>query len=184
MFPKQIRIWHWLNAIAIFGIAVTVFLKEFWMNKSIMSDTIMLKLAEMNATITQDQAISIAKAIRSPMWNWHIYLGIAVGVLILYRIFLAVKKIKIDDGKVDAKLKLVRLSHCVLMGIIAIVAITGAIAVYGSNIGVGKELAHDIKEVHELFGWIIMAFVPLHIIGVFVSDNTDYKGIVSKIISG
>lgn len=184
MFPLKIRLWHWLNAILMLGIALTVFLREFWLNKTAISTTLMLKLSDINTSITEEQAIVIAKAIRSPMWNWHIYLGIAVGVLMLFKLFLVVKNIKIDDGRSDIKMKAVRFSHFVIILAIITSVITGLVMYYGADIGLSKDTTHFFKDIHEPVSWVIIAFIPLHIIGVFVSDNSDYKGIVSKIISG
>ena len=50
--------------------------------------------------------------------------------------------------------------------------------------GMSKDLAHSIKEIHELIAWAIVIFVPLHIVGVVIADSSDQKGIVSKMISG
>ncbi|MEY4505234.1 MAG: hypothetical protein RL154_1531 [Pseudomonadota bacterium] len=184
MFPLKIRIWHWLNAIVLLGVALTVFLREFWLNKTAVADILTIKLTELNATITNEQAVVIEKAIRAPMWDWHIYLGIAAGVLILFRLFLALKNIKIDDGRMDTKMKAVRMSHVGVMVAIAITVITGLLMVYGGDIGLSKDTRSFLKDIHEPLAWVILAFIPLHIIGVFVSDNTDYKGVVSRIISG
>ena len=51
-------------------------------------------------------------------------------------------------------------------------------------LGLTKEMAHDIKEIHELAYNAILIFVPLHIAGVIIAENRDEKGIISDMIHG
>ena len=51
-------------------------------------------------------------------------------------------------------------------------------------LGLSKELTHSIKEVHEVAAWAAAVFVPLHIAGVVIADNSDQKCITSRMISG
>ncbi|MEA3492372.1 MAG: cytochrome b/b6 domain-containing protein [Campylobacterota bacterium] len=51
-------------------------------------------------------------------------------------------------------------------------------------LGEWKDFAHSIKEIHEFVAWSVVIFVPVHIAGVVIADNTEQKGIISKMISG
>jgi cytochrome b561 len=82
------RIWHWLNTIVMFGVIITVFLRETFLNKHHIADIIINKLQHLNLTIQPENAIMIAKAIREPMWQWHIYLGFGIFALWIMRMFL------------------------------------------------------------------------------------------------
>lgn len=55
---------------------------------------------------------------------------------------------------------------------------------FHEEIGLLKESAHDIKEVHELTYYAILIFVPLHIIGVIIAENRDERGIISDMVHG
>jgi cytochrome b len=62
---------------------------------------------------------------------------------------------------------------------------TSGIAIYSHNaFGISKDMAHDIKELHEALYYIILTFIPLHIIGVTIAENKDEKNIVSDMING
>jgi cytochrome b len=51
-------------------------------------------------------------------------------------------------------------------------------------LGLTKETAHNIKEIHELVYNAVLIFVPLHIVGVFVAENRAEKGILSDMVNG
>jgi cytochrome b561 len=75
-FSRSFRIWHWLNAVAMFGLFITVVLRESVMHKANIGAIVQTKMAELGTIITDEQAVMIGKAVRSPMWDWHIYLGL------------------------------------------------------------------------------------------------------------
>ncbi|SFZ97537.1 Ni,Fe-hydrogenase I cytochrome b subunit [hydrothermal vent metagenome] len=52
------------------------------------------------------------------------------------------------------------------------------------ELGLLKDTAHDIKELHELIYNVILIFAPLHILGVFMAENRDEKGILSDMVNG
>lgn len=184
-FPVAIRIWHWINALVMLVLALTVFLREFWLNKSDNAAIIVKKLSDISITITHDQAIVIAKAIRGEMFQWHIYFGIAAAVLIVARYALMFGGIKITEEVKTMQMKIVKLGYKVLYIIIALSVLTGLLGYYGGDfLGLDKELRHNLFEIHETIAWAIIIFIPLHIAGVFVGENKDEKGVTSKMISG
>jgi Ni,Fe-hydrogenase I cytochrome b subunit len=63
-------------------------------------------------------------------------------------------------------------------------AVSGLMIHFYEALGLTKEGAHTIKEIHELVYNVILIFVPLHIIGVVVAENRDEKGIISEMING
>ena len=68
--------------------------------------------------------------------------------------------------------------------ILIFMTVSGLVINWYEALGLTKDLAHSIKEIHELVAWVVVVFVPLHIAGVVVADSSDQKGLVSKIISG
>ena len=75
-YSKIFRILHWSIAIAFLLLLLTIFLRKTWMEKSHVAEIIQTYLTENNyETLPQDDAIVLAKKIRKPMWDWHIYLG-------------------------------------------------------------------------------------------------------------
>ena len=88
-FSLAHRILHWSLAIAILFLLLTILLRMGWMNKNHMADILKENLSEINIQISDDQAVVIAKKIRQPMWQWHIYTGYAIVVIYFLRGLLA-----------------------------------------------------------------------------------------------
>ena len=182
------RIWHWIHAFVILGLLGTVFLRKTFLSWRTNSELLTQKLAEIDLTVTEAQAKVLAKAIRAPMWEWHILLGYALAALLLWRIVLFFTQ----SGKENYQnlkektlhKKLVTLGYIGIYAILTFMAITGLTIHFYQELGLLKETAHDIKEIHELVFNAVLFFVPLHIIGVVVAEMKEEEGIISKMING
>lgn len=182
------RIWHWVHALVVLGLLGTVFLRKTFLSWRTNSELLTDKLAEMNLEITSQQAKALAVAVRAPMWEWHILLGYALGILLLWRIMLFFT----DSGKQNYQnlkeetlyKKIVKLGYIGIYVILIFMAISGLMIHFYEALGLTKEGAHDIKEIHELVFNAVLIFVPLHIIGVFIAENQNEKGIVSDMVNG
>ena len=182
------RLWHWLHAAVILGLLGTVFLRKTFLGWRTNSEILMQKLASFQIDITAEQAKALAKAIRTPMWEWHILLGYALALLVLWRITLfftqSGKRNYIALREENLHKKAVKLGYLVLYVVIAFMAVSGLVIHFYETLGLTKGTAHDIKELHELAYNVILIFVPLHIAGVVIADATEEKGIVSDMING
>jgi len=162
------RLWHWIHAAVILGLLGTVFLRKTFLSWRINSEIIIQKLGEQGVDVTAEEAKMLAKAIRAPMWDWHIILGYGLAALVVWRIALfftqSGKRSYQNFSKESLHKKAVKLGYIAL--------------------GFTKDTVHNIKEVHELLYNALLIFVPLHIAGVIVADATEEKGIVSDMING
>ena len=185
-YSLSFRIWHWLNAIVVFGLLGTVFLRKTFLSWRTNSEIIMSQLATIDIEITAAQAKVIAKAIRAGMWEWHIILGYALAFAMIYRIVLFFRDSsqKQSWSELDLHKKVVKISYYILYTILLFMTVSGFVIYFHDALGISSEKAHDIKEVHELLYNYILIFVPLHIVGVFIAENRDEKGIVSTMING
>lgn len=182
------RIWHWVHAAVVLGLLGTVFLRKTFLSWRTNSELLTQKLSEINLEVTADQAKVLAKAIRAPMWEWHIILGYALAALLLWRAILFFTQ----SGKQNYQnfkeenfyKKIVKLGYIVIYGILVFMAVSGLIIHFYEVLGLTKEGAHDIKEIHELVFNAILIFVPLHIIGVFIAENQNEEGIISDMVNG
>jgi len=182
------RLWHWINAIVVMGLVGTVLLRKSFLSWRANSEIIVQKLSEINIDITAAQAKVIAKAIRAPMWEWHYILGYALGALVVWRIalfFTQSGKRSYQHLKEESfHKKIVKLGYLLIYVVLFLMTVSGFVMYFYETIGLAKDTAHDIKEVHELLYYILLYFVPLHIIGVFVAENQDEKGILSDMVNG
>lgn len=182
------RVWHWVHATVILGLLGTVFLRKTFLSWRSNSELLTQKLSEINIEVTADQAKTLATAIRAPMWEWHIFLGYAFAVLLLWRLLLFFTQ----SGKSNYQnfkektfhKKMVTISYIVFYAVLIFMAITGLTIHFYEALSLTKDTAHDIKEIHELVYNAVLIFVPLHIIGVIVAENRDEKGVISDMIHG
>ena len=182
------RIWHWIHAAVILGLLGTVFLRKTFLSWRTNSDILAQKLSSIDLAVTADQAKMLAKSIRAPMWEWHIILGYALAALVIWRIALFFTK----SGKVNYQnlgtesihKKLVKAGYIVIYLIIAFMTVSGFIIYFYQELGLVKDTAHDIKEIHELAYNALLYFVPLHILGIFIAENSGEKGILSDMVNG
>jgi len=182
------RLWHWLNAVVMFGVIITVFLRDTFLDKHNVADILTDKLQHFGITISPENAILVAKAIREPMWQWHIYLGFGIFGLWIMRMFL----FQTISGRINymhlaeenLHKKMVKLGYIGIYIATFLITISGIAIYYHDAFGISKDFAHDIKELHEALFYGLLAFIPLHIIGVTIAENQDEKGIVSDMING
>ena len=182
------RIWHWIHATVVLGLLGTVFLRKTFLSWRTNSELLTQKLAEIDLTVTEAQAKVLAKAIRAPMWEWHIILGYALTALVIWRIvlfFTQSGKMNYENFKVKSlHKKIVALGYIGIYLVLLFMTLSGLTIHFYEELGLLKETAHDIKEIHELVFNAILIFVPLHIVGVVIAELRDEKGIISNMIHG
>lgn len=177
------RIIHWAIAISMILIAVTIFLRLTWLNKDHVAGIISSYMVTSGQSLTQDQMILLAKKIRKPMWEWHIYLGYVLTGLFSIRFFLPLfgeMKFKNPLAKqFDLKEKFKSWVYLIFYSCIVITLVTGLVIELGP-----KNLKESMEEIHVLAIYYLSAFIILHLGGVLLAEFTKEKGIISKIVSG
>lgn len=177
------RIMHWSIAICMTLLLVTIFLRLTWMNKNNVALIIQDYLATTDQKLTQDQLITLAKKIRKPMWDWHIYIGYALVGLYSIRIalpFFGQMKFSNPFNKdLIIKEKFQYWTYLIFYVCVVISLITGLIIVLGP-----KNLKEPMEEIHVLSIYYLLAFIVIHLSGVFFSELTTQQGLISRIVSG
>ncbi|MDM5270603.1 cytochrome b/b6 domain-containing protein [Sulfurovum sp. zt1-1] len=181
-------VWHWVHAAVVLGLLGTVFLRKTFLSWRTNSEILTQKLSAMNLEVTADQAKSLARAIRAPMWEWHIILGYALAALLVWRILLFFT----ESGKQNYKnfkednlhKKIVKAGYLATYGVLIIMAVSGLLIHFDDALGISDKTAEMLKEVHEFLYNFILIFVPLHIIGILIAENRDENGITSDMING
>jgi cytochrome b561 len=187
-YRLPLRIWHWLNAIAITGLLGTVLLRKTFLGYKSNAALIQGELSKLNIDITNDAAKVIGKAIRAPMWEWHYVFGFLLGGLFVYRVvlhfidrpFLEFEEIKKKSGSH----KIVEYLYGVQYLLLMMMVFSGGILYFRESLHIAKDLSGIIKEAHEVIMYFFAFFVPAHVAGAFLAENRDQKGIVSNMIGG
>ena len=197
--PKSLwfRLWHWIDALAIFGLLGTVLLRKTFLSWRTNSTFIETKLQEAGTTITPELAKEIAVGLRDPMWDFHYIFGFTLAGLFVLRIILGFmpgqhpmlgglrKYFKAPEGsKPNKHFLLVKAGYAVFYVMVTFMITSGLLMYFKTELSLAKDLVHDIKEIHELSMWYFAAFVVLHIGGVVFVENQEDPGLVSDMLNG
>ena len=185
-YGLNFRIWHWLNAVVVLALLGTVFLRKTFLSWRTNSEILMSKLAEFDVVITAKQSVVLAKAVRAGMWEWHILLGYALAFLVVYRviIYFTANPVHKKFSELTLHKKAVRASYYVVYATLIFMSVSGLVIHFYQDLGLAKDFAHDIKELHELVYNVFLFFVPLHIAGVLIAENRDEEGLLSTMVNG
>ena len=182
------RLWHWLHAFVVLGLLGTVFLRKTFLSWRDNSEILAAKLSSMQIEISSEQATALAKALRAPLWEWHIILGYALSFLILYRLALfftpSGKQNYTDIGAASLHKKMVKIGYIGIYAVLLFMAGSGLLLTFHEELALVKETTKSIKELHEAVFTLVWIFVALHIAGVVMAEVRDEKGIVSDMING
>lgn len=182
-YSKVYRVVHWAISISFLSLLFTIFLRLTWMNKYNVAAIIQDYLSTTDQVLSQEQLIVLAKKIRQPMWDWHIYIGYLLVGLFSIRFMLPVfGKMKIQNpfGRgLTAKEKLQKWIYIIFYVCVTVSLITGIIIVFGP-----KELKASMESIHTLGIYYLGAYIIIHVAGVLIAEFTDQKGIISRIVSG
>lgn len=174
---------HWAISLCMILLLVTIFLRLTWMNKDHVADIIQSYLSSNGKELSRDEAIVLAKQIRKPMWQWHIYLGYVLTGLYCIRTalpFFGTMKFSSPFSKgLALKVKFQYWVYLVFYGCVAISLATGLMIEFGP-----KEYKEPMEEIHVLSIYYLLAFIFLHMGGVLLAEFTNQKGIISRIVSG
>lgn len=182
-FNLASRLLHWAIAFTFLYILLTVLLRLGWMNKGSMGTIIQDNLAERNISISNDDAGTIAKKVRKPMWSTHTIAGyVLVGLFVLRLILTWVQGMGFANplkkglsGYEKFKSWVYIIFYILLAGSL----ITGLLMEFGP-----ESLEHTMEELHEQSLYYMVVFIVIHTVGVIVADGGKDRGIISKMVSG
>lgn len=182
-YSRIYRIIHWAIAFSFMILLITIFLRLTWMNKYNVAAIIENYLASTDQVLSQDQLIVLAKKIRQPMWNWHIYIGYVLTGLFGLRFILPFFGHMTFQNpfvkSLSAKDKFQKWLYIMFYFCVVISLVTGLIIEFGS-----KELKKPMEEIHVLGIYYLIGFIVIHVAGVLIAEFTNQKGIMSRIVSG
>ncbi len=194
------RLWHWADLAVVTGLLITVLLRKTVLSARGNATLIQSQLQDLGATVTVDQSKKVAALLRDNLWDWHVYLGIALAVLLGLRILAELTspaeerllhKLKAGvaawraGGDKEAKhFTVVKASYIVFYACLAFMAASGLTMEYGEGLGASEGLLDAVAEVHETMLYFFLAFITLHGIGVVRSELTGAPGLVSDMVNG
>ena len=179
------RLLHWIFALGMLVLFTTGFLRIVWMSKTVISEA-MNKNAQIQSLNLDKQSLrAISHSIQDPMFEWHVYAAYIVTIAFIIRIiYMIVKGFKFPNPFSKTTSGKEKFQGFIYLGfylMIAVLIVTGGILKFE----LGSESISDLAETtHKLAVYWMPIFVLLHLGGIAISENTNRKGITSKMIGG
>lgn len=200
-YPPSTRLWHWVNLLIISGSLITVLINSTLLDRS-QQNFVSRQLLDVGANVTDKQASSVTHGLEDQVWGIHIYFGYALAAIFAFRLiaefFLPpaqkfLPKLQrcyrsyfiLKKERTVAKHELVVKGLYVLFYLLLVIMVSsGLLMALADYTGIPEAVTHSIKEVHGFCMYLILAFIVLHLAGVFLAELKDGKGIVSDMING
>jgi Ni/Fe-hydrogenase 1 B-type cytochrome subunit len=201
-YSSSLRLWHWLNAIVISGSLITVLINSTILKSRKSAPTVLEAMQQDSAHITLKQAQTGVHALGDKVWDVHVYFGYCLAALLLFRLiaeffqladqkfirrfkaawqqFFIIKKQR-ELARHDLAVKSIYLVFYLLL---VIMVVTGLCLAFEDSLAFMKTIGHTIRDVHGFCMYLILAFIVIHVAGVFLAERKDGKGIVSDMING
>jgi len=200
-YSSSLRLWHWLNAVVITGSLLTVLLNSTLLKSRNNAGLIQNQLAKSGVTVTKDQARSAAHALSDKVWTIHTYFGYTLGALLLFRLLL--EFFQAADQRLIRKIKRayhnyfiikkqrelsrhefwVKTLYAVFYLMLLTMVTTGLCLAFEDDVPWLKSI-HAFREIHSFTMYLVLAFIILHIAGVFLAERKDSAGITSDMVNG
>jgi len=185
-YTRTHRILHWLIAGVFLFILLTVVLRQNWMNKDQISDIVLAKLSEKGMHLSEADAVKIGKAVRYPMWRWHVWAGyVLIG---LYLIRMIVFRLQGATFKSPFKKHLITkerfksVIYVLFYSCFGTTLLTGMVIVWLPRSW--QQLHHIAKVIHIQSLYYAVTFIVLHLGGLVIGELGKDKGIISRMIHG
>ncbi len=134
--------------------------------------------------LSKEQMVTIAKAIREPMWQWHvIFAHVVIFAFLIRIIYMLAQGIRFPNPfktGISVKEKLQGFTYIYFYFFVLVSAITGI----SLRLGLFAAWKDIIESIHKLGIYWFPIFILLHLAGVLRAEFSNKKGIVSKMISG
>lgn len=196
-----IRFWHWSNVLVICGSLITVLINSTLFDRG--NDAIVLEsLVNGGGEANKQQARDVLHSFEDQVWDFHIYFGYALAALLALRIvaeFMQPKHkrgfsklkaayqdyyLKHKERRLASKDLFTKALYVFFYLLLVLMVITGLSIAFKNEIGLSKDISHQLKEIHGFVMYMIIGFIVLHIVGVYLAENKEGKGIVSDMING
>lgn len=197
-----LRFWHWANAIIISGLLITVLINSTILDDRSNQSFLKTELQKNGTILNEQQARSLAHAQSDEVWGIHIYFGYFLAALFVFRFvmdffqpkeqrfFVGLKEayrqyFTIKQNQYLARHDLaVKIIYLLFYGLLTIMVITGLTLAFEDELALSRPLHHTIKEIHGFTMYLVLAFIAVHLIGVYLAERNRSPGIVSDMING
>lgn len=201
-YSPSLRLWHWANTIVVSGSLITVLINSTVLDENANGGFIKDELQKSGGTVTIEQTSNLAGTLSDKVWAVHIYFGYTLVALLLFRLIL--EFFQVADQKLIRKMKtayrdyfiikkqmklarhelVVKLIYLLFYSVLVIMAITGLTLAFRHQLHFSKSLIGTVRNIHGFCMYLVIAFIIVHLAGVFLAERDESPGIVSDMING
>lgn len=183
-YPWPIRLWHWLSALAITGLLLTVILTATISKVTVNAKHARSILAENHIPISYQQSLAIGRAVNAPYWELHLWLGYGLAALLVFRLItefflpadqrLLRKIIKAHRARKRHGFW-VKTIYMLFYVVLLSTVVTGLLLALQDRYPVLQQYAL-IHDLHETGTYFFLLFITAHITGVSIAEHRKSKG--------
>ncbi|HEX8657174.1 MAG TPA: cytochrome b/b6 domain-containing protein [Hymenobacter sp.] len=202
-YSAPLRVWHWGNTLLVSGQLLTILFLRVIVDARSAVPEFLESLSRENVTLTVKQAKTFAHIISERIWQWHIYIGLALAAFWLLRVGLELRgpsELRFSarlwavarryrlapaaDKRGAGKALLSKSSYALFYLFLTVMVITGLGLTWADDVAFLGQLEHTLEEIHNVTMYLILAFFAVHVVGVVWSEITTDRGLISRMVSG
>jgi len=201
-YSAPLRLWHWVNTIIISGSLITVLINSTVLDEGSNAGLFKDELQKAGARVTDEQTRGLAGSLADSVWSVHIYFGYCLAALLLFRLVL--EFFQLADQTLLTKIKtaykdyfvikkqrklarhefVVKLTYAAFYLLLLVMVVTGLTLAFKAQLHIPRPTARTVKDIHGFCMYLVLAFIIVHLAGVFLAERKESPGIVSDMING
>ena len=202
-YSAPMRLWHWANWLLVSAQLLTILFQRVIVKAKTAVPEYQAILSREGISLTEKQARSLTRVISERIWEWHVYLGLALAGLWLLRLLLelrepaprrfgprlvaALRRYRLAPparGENAGRNMFSLLTYAAFYLLLTVMVLTGLGLTYHHDFAWLDRIEHDLEEIHNVTMYLILAFFAVHLVGVIWTELTSDRGLVSRMISG
>lgn len=156
------------------------------MNKTQVGTILMDRLSEKGIYLSKAEAIKIGKAVRFPMWRWHVWAGyVLIGLYIIRMVVFRLQGATFQSPfkkHLVAKERIKSIIYVLFYTCFGTTLLTGIIIVWLPR--AWHQLHETAKLIHIQSLYYAVIFIVLHLGGLVIGELGKDKGIISRMVHG
>lgn len=202
-YTAPLRVWHWGNSLLVSGQLLTILFQRVIVNSRSAVPEFQATMRQENITLSVQQARSLTHIISERIWEWHIYLGLALAAFWLVRVGLELRgpseqrfsarllavarryRLAPAEDKSDAGQALfAKSTYALFYAFLTVMVLTGLVLTYHNDVAFFDQIEHTAEEIHNVTMYLIIAFFVVHVVGVVWAEITKDHGLISRMVGG
>ena len=202
-YTPLMRVWHWANAFLISAQLLTILFQRVIVNARSAVPEFQETLGRENIVLTEKQARSLTHIISERIWEWHVYLGLALVALWVLRIIMELRGPSSQrfsarllevarryrlappaEKSATFRVLYAKTTYALFYVMFTVMVLTGLVLTYHNEVALFDQWEHTAEEIHNVTMYFIMAFFAAHVVGVVWAEHTKDRGLTSRMVGG